>query len=87
MLMSIQLLDFVLMVIAATGPIYVAYRVRKRSERLFVLAILLTAFTLSHGAAHLLQYVGLDFLAGVVFWPLGAVFLLVFGILHWKAGV
>jgi hypothetical protein len=85
--MAMHLLDFVLMVIAAIGPVYVAYKVRKRSEKLYALAILLASFTLAHSAYHLLEYVGWSFLAEVLFWPLGAMLLLAFGIFYWKAGV
>ena len=87
MLMDLDLLNFIFMMVAAIGPLYMAYKVRARSRRLFALAVLLTAFTLTHGAYHLLEFVGLSYLAEVLFWPLGTVLLLCFGILYWRTGV
>lgn len=87
MLMMLDLLNFFFMMIAATGPLYVAFKVRARSRRLFTLAVLLAAFTLIHGVYHLLDFAGLSYLAGVVFWPLSTVLLLGFGILYWRSGV
>jgi len=87
MLMFLDLLNFVFMIVAAVGPIYMAWRVRKRSERLFALAILLASFTLVHGAYHLLEFVGMSFLAEVLLWPLSTVLLLCFGIYYWRTGV
>jgi hypothetical protein len=87
MLMVLDLLNFLFMLVAAIGPLYVAYRVRTRSQRLFALAVLLAAFTLTHGAYHLLEFVGLSYVAEVLFWPLSAVLLLCFGVLYWRTGV
>lgn len=87
MLMLLDLLNFAFMIIAAAAPIYVTLRVRKRSRRLFALAALLASFTLTHAAYHLLNYIGLSYVAIVLFWPLGTVLLLCFGIFYWKAGV
>jgi len=87
MLMFLDLLNFLFMMVAAIGPLYMAYRVRKRSQRLFALAMLLVAFTVTHGAYHLLEFVGLSYVAEVVFWPLGTVLLLCFGLLYWRTGV
>lgn len=75
------------MLIATTAPVYVACRVRKRNRTLLVLSIALACFTLTHSLYHLVQYLGQDFLAEVLFWPLGAVLLLLFGILYWRTGV
>lgn len=86
-LMLLDLLNFAFMVIAAVAPIYAAFRVRKRSGRLFTLAALLAAFTLTHGAYHLLNYIGLSYVAIVLLWPLSTILLLCFGIFYWKAGV
>ncbi|HMK82270.1 MAG TPA: hypothetical protein VK503_00995 [Candidatus Bathyarchaeia archaeon] len=85
--MILDLLNFLLMMVATIGPLYMAYRVRKRSQRLFMLTTLLVSFTLIHGCAHLLVFVGMDFIAGVVFWPASAVILLCFGFFYWKMGV
>lgn len=87
MLMALDLLNFLFMMVAAIGPLYIAFRVRNRSKRLFALSILLGAFTLIHGCYHLFQFLGVNYLAVVVFYPLSAVLLLCFGILYWKAGV
>ena len=87
MLMILDLLNFLFMMVAAVGPLYIAFRESKRSQRLFALAILLGSFTLIHGCYHLLQFLGVNFLADVVFYPLSAVLLLCFGIFYWKAGV
>jgi predicted Kef-type K+ transport protein len=87
MLMVLDLLNFIFMMVAAAGPLYMAYRVRGRSRRLFALAILLVAFTVTHGAYHLLEFVGLSYLAAVLFWPLSTVLLLCFGVLYWRTGV
>jgi len=86
-MMALDLLNFLFMMGAAVGPLYIAFRVRERSQRLFVLAILLGVFTLIHGCYHLLQFLGANFLAEVVFYPLSALLLLFFGIYYWKAGV
>jgi len=82
-----DLLDFSLMLIATVAPIFLAYRVRSKNRRLLVLAILLAAFTFSHSLYHLSLYVGLDYIAAILFWPLGAILLLAFGIYYWKLGV
>jgi ABC-type Mn2+/Zn2+ transport system permease subunit len=87
MLMILDLLNFLFMMVATVGPLYIAFRVRKRSRRLFTLAVFLGSFTLIHGCYHLLQFLGVNFLANVVFYPLSAALLLCFGILYWKAGV
>ena len=87
MLMDLDLLNFLFMMVAAIGPLYMAYKVRARSQRLFTLAVLLAAFTIVHGAYHLLEFVGFSYLAEVLFWPLGTVLLLCFGILYWRTGV
>lgn len=87
MLLILDLLNFILMMIAATAPIYLAYKVRRRSRRLFVLASVLAAFTLVHGAYHLLEFVGFSYIAEVLFWPLSTVILLSFGILYWRSGM
>jgi len=87
MLMMLDLLNFLFMLIAAIAPLYMAYKVRAKSQRLFALAILLAAFTLTHGAYHLLDFIGFSYVADVLFYPLGAVLLLCFGILYWKTGV
>ena len=87
MLMMLDLLNFFFMVIAAVGPVYMAYKVRARSKRLFALAALLAAFTLTHGAYHLLDFVGVSYVADVLFYPLSTVLLLCFGVLYWKTGV
>lgn len=86
-LMLLALLNFFFMMVAAVGPLYIAYRVRERSQRLFALAMLLGSFALIHACYHLFQFLGADFLADVVFYPLSAVLLLCFGIFYWKAGV
>jgi len=83
----VDLLDFSLMLIATVAPIFLAYRVRSKNRRLLVLAILLAAFTFSHSLYHLSLYVGLDYIAAILFWPLGAILLLAFGIYYWKIGV
>jgi len=83
----VDLLDFSLMLIATVAPIFLAYRVRSKNRRLLVLAILLAAFTFSHSLYHLSLYVGLDYIAAILFWPLGAILLLAFGIYYWKLGV
>jgi len=87
MLMMLDLLNFLFMLIAAIAPLYMAYKVRAKSQRLFALAILLAAFTLTHGTYHLLDFIGFSYVADVLFYPLGAVLLLCFGILYWKTGV
>jgi ABC-type Mn2+/Zn2+ transport system permease subunit len=87
MLMILDLLNFLFMMVAAVGPLYIAYRVRKRNRQLFALAILLGSFTLIHGCYHLFQFLGMNFIADVVFYPVSAVLLLCFGIFYWKAGV
>jgi predicted Kef-type K+ transport protein len=87
MLMDLDLLNFIFMMIAAIGPLYMACRLRARSRRLFALAVLLAAFTITHGAYHLLEFVGFGFIAEVLFWPLSTVLLLCFGILYWRTGV
>jgi len=87
MLMMLDLLNFLFMLIAAIAPLYMAYKVRAKSRRLFALAILLAAFTLTHGAYHLLDFIGFSYVADVLFYPLGTVLLLCFGILYWKTGV
>ena len=87
MMMGLDLLNFIFMMIAAVGPIYLAVQTRKKSGQLFFLAILLAAFTLTHGVYHLLEFVGMNYVAEVLFWPLGAVLLLGFGIVYWRAGV
>jgi hypothetical protein len=85
--MVLDLVNFIFMMVAAVGPLYMAFKVRTRSRRLLSLAVLLALFTLTHGAYHLLEFVGLSYLAEVLFWPLSTVLLLCFGILYWKAGV
>jgi len=87
MLMILDLVNFFFMVIAAVGPLYMAYRVRARSQRLLALSIVLAAFTLTHGAYHLLDFVGFSYLADALFYPLSTVLLLCFGILYWRMGV
>ena len=87
MLMILALVNFFFMVIAAVGPLYMAYRVRARSQRLLALSIVLAAFTLTHGAYHLLDFVGFSYLADALFYPLSTVLLLCFGILYWRMGV
>jgi len=86
-LMMLDLLNFLFMLIAAIAPLYMAYKVRTKSRRLLALAILLAAFTLTHGAYHLLDFIGFSYVADVLFYPLGTVLLLCFGILYWKTGV
>ena len=83
----VDLLDFSLMLAATIAPIFIAYKVRRRSSRLLGLAILLAAFTFTHSLYHLSLYLGLDYVAGILFWPLGAILLLGFGIYYWKVGV
>ena len=83
----VDLLDFSLMLIATVAPIFLAYRVRSKNRRLLVLAILLAAFTFTHSLYHLSLYFGLDYIAAILFWPLGAILLLAFGIYYWKIGV
>jgi len=87
MLEMLDLLNFIFMMVAAGAPLYMAYRVKGRSQRLFALSILLAAFTLTHGAYHLFDFVGLSYVADVLFYPLSTVLLLCFGILYWKTGV
>jgi hypothetical protein len=87
MLMMLDLLNFLFMLIAAIAPLYMAYKVRTKSRRLLALAMLLAAFTLIHGAYHLLDFIGFSYVADVLFYPLGTVLLLCFGILYWKSGV
>ncbi len=87
MLDPIDLLDFLLMLLATGAPVYVAYKVRTKSRNLLALAILLASFTLSHGLYHLFFFLGFDYIAAVLFWPLGALLLLTFGIWYWKVGV
>lgn len=86
-LYQLDVLDFLLMLLATMAPIYVAYKVRKRNRNLLGLAVLLASFTFFHGLYHLLFFLGFDFLAAVVFWPLGALLLLAFGVWYWKVGV
>jgi len=87
MLMILDLLNFLLMIVATIGPLYLAYKVRGRSHELYTLAVLLVAFTLTHGVYHLLEFLGFDYVAEVLFWPLGAVLLLCFGLYYWRTGV
>lgn len=84
---QIELLDFLLMLLATLAPIYVAFKVRTKNRNLLALAILLASFTFSHGLFHLFLYLRFDYLAAVLFWPLGALLLLAFGIWYWKVGV
>jgi len=83
----VDLLDFSLMLAATVAPVIVAYRVRYKNSRLLALAILLAAFTFTHSLYHLSLYLGLDYFATILFWPLGAILLLAFGIYYWKVGV
>ena len=83
----VDLLDFSLMLVATGAPLFVAYKVRGKNRRLLTLAILLAAFTFSHSLYHLSLYFGLDYLAAILFWPLGAILLLGFGIYYSKVGV
>ena len=87
MLDQISLLDFLLMFLATVAPVYVAYKVRTKNRNLLALAILLASFTFSHGLYHLFVFLGFDYVAAVLFWPLGALLLLAFGIWYWKVGV
>ncbi len=87
MFFQIDLLDFLLMLLATMAPIYVAYKVRTKNRNLLILAILLASFTFSHGLYHLFYFLGFDYLAAVLFWPLGALLLLAFGVWYWKVGV
>jgi len=82
-----DLLDFSLMLLATIAPVYLAYKVRRKNRNLLALAILLSSFTFSHSLYHLSLFLGLDFLAEILFWPLGALLLLAFGIFYWKVGV
>ena len=75
------------MVTAASVPFYVAFRVRRMNRRLFTLTFLLFAFAFCHSLYHLFSYLGMDFLAYVLFYPLGALLLLAFGIYYWRMGV
>jgi hypothetical protein len=82
-----DLLDFCLMLLATIAPIFIAYKVRRKNRSLLALAVLLASFTVSHSLYHLSLYLGLDYLAAILFWPLGALLLLAFGIYYWKVGV
>jgi hypothetical protein len=75
------------MLLATGAPTYLAYRVRSVNKKLLYLAILLASFTFAHGLYHLFEYLGLYYLAEVLFWPLGALLLLVFGIYYWRTGI
>jgi len=75
------------MVVAASVPFYAAIRVRRLNRRLFTLTFLLFAFAFCHSLYHLFSYLGMDFLAYVVFYPFGALLLLAFGIYYWRMGV
>jgi len=83
----ILVLNFVLMMVAAAVPLYVAYRIRGINRKLLKLALFVASFTLSHGLYHFSNYIGLAFFAKVLFEPLAALLLLAFGIYYWKAGV
>ena len=83
----VDLLDFSLMLIATVAPIFIAYKVRSTNRRFLGLAVLLAAFTFSHSLYHLSLYLGLSFIAAILFWPLGAILLLAFGVYYWKVGV
>jgi len=87
MLDPVDLLNLTLMLAATVAPIIVAYRVRGKSTRLLALAMLLAAFTFIHSLYHLMLYLGLDYVAAIFFWPLGAILLLGFGVYYWKVGV
>jgi len=75
------------MLIATVAPIFIAYKVRISNRRFLGLAVLLAAFTFSHSLYHLSLYLGLDYIAAILFWPLGAIMLLAFGVYYWKVGV
>ena len=83
----VDLLDFSLMLAATLAPIFIAYKVRNTNRRYLGLAVLLAAFTFTHSLYHLSLYLGLNYIAAILFWPLGAVMLLAFGVYYWKVGV
>lgn len=87
MLDQIDLLNFVLMLLATVAPIYLAHKVRASNRNLLALALLLASFTFSHGLYHLFYFLGFDIAAEVLLWPLSAVLLLAFGIWYWKVGL
>jgi len=83
---AFDLLNFSLMLLAMLAPLFIVYKVRNTNRRYLGLAILLAAFTFSHSLYHLSLYLGMDYVAAILFWPLGAIMLLAFGLYYWKVG-
>ena len=82
-----NLLDFLLMILATVSPIYLALKVGTVNRKLLGLALLLASFTFIHSLYHLFEFIHMGFVAEAVFWPLGAVLLLAFGIYYWRTGI
>lgn len=58
-------------------PIYYSFRLSKTYKKL---SVILTAFIITHGIYHLLEYLDYEFMADSIFSPLSQIILIIFGL-------
>ena len=75
------------MLITASAPLYLAFRLRGSNRRLLYLSAGLGIFAIVHSLYHLAEFLSMDNLADNFFLPLSVVFLVVYGIYYYQAGV
>lgn len=78
---EINIVDAILIFVAAAIPIYLMFRLE---ERLRMLAAVLFAFVVIHALYHSFAVVGYDIVADNIVEPLSVVVLIIFGLLYLK---
>lgn len=78
---DINFVSAILILITATVPLYLSFRLKKDLK---VLTGLLAAFLLSHAAYHILCVFGFEFLGEGILEPMSVVMLIIFGLVYLK---
>lgn len=86
MLFPLDMVDFTLMLIGASVPLYAALKI-KGNLQYRLLLLLLGGFALSHGFWHLARSFQSNYLANVFINPLAAILLVAFAILYYREGL
>jgi hypothetical protein len=83
----LNLLNFFLMLITASVPAYLAFRLRGSNRKLLYLSAGLTIFALVHSLYHLAEFLSLGDLAENYLLPISVVLLVIYGIYYYRTGV
>jgi len=82
----LHLLNFLFMIITASAPAYLAFRLRGLNRRLLLLSVGLSVFAFAHSLYHLAEFLGSTDLADNYLLPLSVILLVAYGAYYGRSG-